>query len=117
MKEKTPRELKKEIRETLRKEMRAKYEKERDDEKRRYQDLWQRYEAKCDETHKLSVENAELKEKVAAFEDWNRRLMEFMDMPEEERGEAVKRYITDKKFEEVLSEWITPYSQIFSLFH
>ena len=114
---KTPRELKKEIRETVRKEMRAKYEKERDDEKRRYQDLWQRYEAKCDEAHKLSAENAELKEKVAAFEDWNRRLMEFMDMPEEERGEAVKRYITDKKFEEVLSKWITPYSQIFSLFH
>lgn len=64
------------------------------------------------ELHKIRQE-----EKVAAFEDWNRRLMEFMDMPEEERGEAVKRYITDKKFEEVLSEWITPYSQIFSLFH
>lgn len=34
MKEKTPRELKKDIRETVRKEMRAKYEKEHDDEKR-----------------------------------------------------------------------------------
>lgn len=116
MKQKTPRELKKEIRETARKEMRAKYEKERDDEKLRYQDLWQRYEAKCDEAHKLSAENAELKEKLAALEDWNHRLMEFMDMPEDERKNAIKRYVADSEFETLLNNWLLPkYSAFFNI--
>lgn len=113
MKSKTPNQ----IREAVRKEMRAKYEQEKENYRKRYQDLWQRYEAKCDEAHKLSTESAELKERVAAFEDWNRRLMDFMDMPEAERGDAIKRYIADKNFEEALSNWIAPYSKFLNIFN
>lgn len=117
MKEKTPRELKKEIRETIRKEMRTKYEQEKENDRKRYEELWDRYQRQCDKANRLVEENTKLREKVEAFEDWNRRLMEFMDMPEAERGDAIKRYIADKDFEEALSNWIAPYSKFLNIFN
>ena len=38
----------------------------------------------------LKYGNAELKEKLAKYEDWNARLQEFMDMTDEDRNRAFK---------------------------
>ena len=40
--------------------------------------MWER-------ARKAEIERNELKDKVAQYEDWNRRLQEFMDMSEEDR--------------------------------
>ena len=45
---------------------------------KRYKEMWER-------ARKAEIERDELKDKVAMYEDWNRRLQEFMDMSEEDR--------------------------------
>ena len=43
---------------------------------------------------RLYDENEQLKEKVQAYEDQIRRLLEYMDMPEDEREKAFEEYKT-----------------------
>lgn len=47
--------------------------------------------------------NNELSEKCEKYEDWNRRLQEFLDMPAEEREQAIKEYKTNKTLDNAIS--------------
>ena len=113
MKTKTPNQ----IREEVRKKLVSKFNEDKErlkEEKLKYWNLYQNADAKA---RNLAQENNELKQKLEALEDWNRRLMEFMDMPEEERKQAYEQYIADKEFNSVIDEWIKPFtSGIGSLF-
>ena len=44
----------------------------------------------------------ELKEKVEQYEDWNRRLQEFMDMSEEDRKHELEKYRVSQELNGVL---------------
>lgn len=50
----------------------------------KYKEMWER-------ARQAETERDELKDKVAMYEDWNRRLQEFMDMNEDDR----KQYLTN----------------------
>lgn len=58
---------------------------------KRYNEMWER-------ARKAEIECDELKDKVAQYEDWNRRLQEFMDMSKEDRTAYVENL---KKTEEL----------------
>ena len=58
----------------------------------------------------LNEKVQELKEKVTQYEDWNRRLQEFMDMEPDEREKAIQTY----KTQEVLNIMIEPYIKFMS---
>lgn len=58
----------------------------------------------------LNEKIQELEEKVTQYEDWNRRLQEFMDMEPDEREKAIQAY----KTQEVLNAKIEPYINFMS---
>lgn len=98
-----------EIREEVRKQMAAKYKAEVEQWKKLAKDRWDNY---IDATRRLSDmndENAKLKEQVEAQKEWIERLMEFVNMPDDQRGEAVKKYITDRKMSEDFEALFGPY--------
>ena len=89
--------------------MAAKYKAEVEQWKKLAKDRWDNY---MDVTRRLSDmndENAKLKEQVEAQKEWIERLMEFVNMPDEQRGEAVKKYIADRKMSEDFEALFGPY--------
>lgn len=60
--------------------------------------------------NELQVENLKLKEQLEIYEDWNRRLQEFMDMEPDEREKAIQAY----KTQEALNIKIEPYINLMS---
>ena len=44
----------------------------------------------CKRNDDLLIENIKLKEELEKYEDWNRRLQEFMDMTPEEREKVIQ---------------------------
>lgn len=68
------------------------------------------------ENARLYEENEQLKEKVQAYEDQIRRLLEYMDMPEDEREKAFKEYQTHIKNEQALANMSKFISQTMNLF-
>ena len=88
-----------EIREEVRKQVAAKYKEKIEQLKKLAKDRWDNY----------IDENALLKEKVAAQQEWIERLMEFVNMPDEKRGEAVKEYVENRKMSEQFRELFSPY--------
>lgn len=54
---------------------------------------------------KAENEYDELKEKVAQYEDWNRRLQEFMDMSEEDRIKYVENLRRTDEFDRLLKRF------------
>jgi chromosome segregation ATPase len=98
---------KKEIEETLRNKLAKSYKVKIDalQEKvvywsDKYFELLKRYQ---DLKESLSI----LQEKIDQYEDWIHRLQEFCNIPDdEERKSAVEQYLNDKKFENVLSEFL-----------
>lgn len=58
----------------------------------------------------LNKKVQELEEKVTQYEDWNRRLQEFMDMEPDEREKAIQDY----KTLEFLNATIGPYANFIS---
>ena len=61
--------------------------KELEEEKRRAIDSWSRL---VEKNSILQAENIRLKEELEKCEDWNRRLLEFMDMTPEEREKVIQ---------------------------
>ena len=57
----------------------------------------------------------ELHEKLESLEDWNRRLMEFIDMDEDTRNKYIKHIKTQEKFDETLEKLQKMTSMFFSL--
>lgn len=56
----------------------------------------------------------ELQEKVNQYEDWIRRLQEFMDMPEDARKKAYKEWETNAKLNEMLTGFLGTYGTFFN---
>ena len=125
MKKKTTSEIREQVRKDLVKAFERKYE---TDIKalERFKDL---YHKQIDRTNELSIElnkikseHDELTEKVRQYEDWIRRLQEFMDIDDEnERKSAFKTYIENTKAETELHEAMNLYTgmfdRIFSMFN
>ena len=103
----------KQVREEVKKHLAAKYQADLENTKKRYSEWWNKYIESDKKVTRLTNENNELKQKIEALEDWNRRLMEFMDMPEDQRQDAYKQYIEDKKLNEQFSGWFDMMSGYF----
>ena len=92
---------KKEIEETLRNKLCKQYSAKMENYQERIDKLAKElYEER---KKRLEVQRLvdELKEKVEKYEDWNRRLQEFMDMNEEDRELAFAEMKTNKKLGEL----------------
>ena len=101
-----------EIREEVRKQMATKYKQDVDALKQRASDHWNRYIAAKNELGVVKEENLKLKEQIEAQKDWIERLMEFIDMPEEERHDAVKKYLHDRQMTEDFNAMFGPYFKV-----
>ena len=100
------------IREELRRQMTKQHNDEIENLKKVKSQYWQKYldaDKKCCE---LQKENGELKDKVAQLEDWNRRLMEFMDMSEEERKAAIEEMKESARINGLLDTFCDGYAKM-----
>lgn len=102
------------IREELRRQMAKNYNNELENlrgllEKQQLisNDYWQRYQ-------RAKRENDELKDKIKQLEDWNNRLMEFMDMNDEERKAAIQEYTTNAELSELVDGYYKRFLKLFS---
>ena len=57
----------------------------------------------------MNDENAKLKEQIEAQKEWIERLMEFVNMPDEQRGAAVEEYVEHRQMSEQFRELFSPY--------
>jgi FtsZ-binding cell division protein ZapB len=73
----------------------------------------QRYLDICKDKQNLRRENDELREKLSQYEDWNRRLMEFMDMSVEDRQVYVDELKAKLHAENKLNALLVVYGKIF----
>ena len=98
-----------EIREEVRKQMAAKYREEIERLKELAKTRGKAYIEAANRIDKLEDENAKMKEKLDAQKEWIERLMEFVNMPEEQRGTAVKEYVEHRQMSEQFKELFSPY--------
>ena len=82
--------LKAEIRKELAKEYKQRYE-------TRIEQLVNSFRGLNIENKRLREQNDELTEKVQKYEDWNTRLLEFCNLPEDERKEVIQNLRNDPK--------------------
>lgn len=104
----------KEIEETLRNKMANKHNEYAEAQRKRYCELWGKYQEACGERNKYKQENEELKEKVRQYEDWIERLEEFMDMPEDMRKKEIAKMQADQKIKTYIAE--SPLFKMFGLY-
>ncbi len=71
-----------------------------------FNDMWHR-------ARQAEIERDELKEKVAVYEDWNRRLQEFMDMNENDRQQYIENLRKSKELDQLIKKFGF-YSDLFS---
>ena len=97
------------IREEVRKQLAAKYKQEVEYWKDRtsYHSNLRREAQK--KANVLEEENEKLKEEVRLLKEWNERLMEFMDMPDEVRSKNIKEYVDKGKKSEEFKALFSPY--------
>ena len=101
------------IREELRRQIAKQHNDEIENLKRLKDYAWEQFKEIDKEACQLKKENNELKEKVAQLEDWNRRLMEFMDMNDEERKAAIQEYQTNAELSDLCNNYLGKYIQLF----
>lgn len=65
---------------------------------KRYNEMWKR-------ARKAEIERDELKEKVTQYEDWNRRLQEFMDMSDDDRIAYVENLKRTKELDDTIKRF------------
>ena len=73
-------------------------QKEKAELEKKYNELWR-------EACKLKEERNELQGKISVYEDWNRRLQEFMDMSEVDRQKYVENLRTSEKLNKTLEHF------------
>lgn len=94
---------KKQIEANLRNKLAAQYKEKIEQLKNEKAVLEKRFNEMWERARKAEIERDELKDKVAQCEDWNRRLLEFMDMSEEDRT----AYIENLKKTDELNDTIS----------
>lgn len=68
----------------------------------------------CDnQRRKAEREVLELRDKIEQYEDWNRRLQEFMDMDSDEREKHFQEIKTRSEFEGKLNSLLSFYNKFF----
>ncbi len=85
-------ETKKQITIQVTNKLTSKFNIERERQQKRYSDLWALYETEIKNRQKLQEENLKLKEQIEKYDDWNRRLQEFCNMPDGEREKAIETF-------------------------
>lgn len=66
------------------------------------------------ENRRLREENEELQEKIRVYEDWNERLQDFVNMGEEDRDRAMKKYRTEAEVNEAMKRLLdAPFMKYF----
>lgn len=98
-----------EIREEMRKQMAAKYKADVEHWKKLAADRWNNYMDATRRLADMNDENIKLKEQVEAQKEWIERLMEFVNMPDEQRKNAVNEYITNSRMSEEFRTLFGPY--------
>ena len=68
------------------------------------------------QNEELVAENIELKEQLEKYENWNRRLQEFMDMDPDSREEVITQYRTSKELNDRFSNILNMYEKMFGMF-
>ena len=63
----------------------------------------------------LVAENIKCKEQLEKYEDWNRRLQEFMDMDPDSREEAITQYRTSKELNNRFNNILNMYEKMFGM--
>ena len=63
-----------------------------------------------------AVYEQKLKEQLEKYEDWNRRLQEFMDMDPDSREEVITQYRTSKELNDRFSSILNMYEKMFGMF-
>ena len=109
---KTPNQIREELRRQMAKQHNDKIENLKK-EKSQYRQKYLDADKKCCE---LQNENGELKDKVAQLEDWNRRLMQFMDMSEEERKAAIEEMKESARINGLLDTFCGGYAKMLGTF-
>lgn len=100
------------IREEVRKQLAAKYKQEVEYWKDLTKIHSSRRVAAEAALSKVKEENEKLKEEARLYKEWNERLMEFMDMPEEVRSKNVKEYVEKGKKSEEFKALFGPYFKV-----
>ena len=88
------------------------FDRERTKFRRKIRELECKLKIKEDEIAKFMCEKAELECEIEKFKDWNARLLEFMDIPEEE----LKKLVEDRKEKEEIREKMVDFLQFSKLF-
>lgn len=96
---------KKQIEANLRNKLAAQYKEKTEQLKSEKALLEKRYKEMWERARKAEIERDELKDKVAQYEDWNRRLQEFMDMSEEDRTAYIENLKKTKELNEAISHF------------
>ena len=76
------------------------FDRERAKFRRKIRELECKLKTKEDENAKIACEKAGLEVEIEKLKDWNARLLEFMDIPEEE----LKKLLTDRQEKEEICE-------------
>lgn len=98
-----------EIREEVRKQMATRYKEQLEEWRKRSWNNRNLYVSTLAKLQESERENDKLRELVEQQKDWIERLMEFIDMPEEKRHDAVKKYVTERKMSEDFHALFSPY--------
>lgn len=121
MKQKSTAEIRENERKKLQKQFDYKYKHLTDDVeryKKLYHSTFEENRKYCLENSKLKQENDKLKEENIQLNEWIERLQEFVDMPDDQRSEAVKEYIESTKNKANINALLSTYTRIFStVFH
>ena len=88
------------------------FDRERVKFRRKIRELEYELKIKEDEIAKFMCEKAELECEIEKFKDWNARLLDFMDIPEEE----LKKLVEDRKEKEEIREKMVGFLQFSKLF-
>jgi regulator of replication initiation timing len=110
------RESRKQIKAQVTNEVRNKYFKIIEGKNEEISQLVQRCLKIQRQNEELVTENIKLKEQFEMYEDWNRRLQEFMDMDPDSREEVITQYHTSKELNDRFSNILNMYEKMFGMF-
>ena len=103
---------KNQIREEVRRKFIHKHKEEIDILNERINSLRKSYEFAELRAQDFYQENSKLKETIKELEDWNNRLLDWMDMSQEEREYAVSKYISNIKLTDLFQKFENYFSSL-----
>jgi phage host-nuclease inhibitor protein Gam len=105
---------KKQIEATLRNKLAAQYTAKVADLKKELEALHEANKEYRARAYKAEQEKNEIQDKLEQYEDWNRRLMEFMDMSDEDRKAHIEKLKKTDELDKAIKNF-NFYNKMFSL--